>query len=133
MVLHIKIAGILMILLTFMHVWFPKYFRWKEELKRLSLVNRQMMAVHTFFIAIVLLMMALLCLTSPDELVQTSLGKTISLGFGIFWAIRLFIQFFGYSEKLWKGKRFETFVHVAFSIIWLYFSVVFFANYVKGS
>lgn len=133
MEIQIKIAGFLMIILTLMHVCFPKYFNWEEELRRLSLINRQMMVVHTFFIALVLLMMGLLCITSADELVQTRLGKTVSLGFGIFWTVRSFIQFFGYSSRLWRGKRFETFIHILFSLIWLYFSVVFFANYLKGS
>lgn len=111
--------------LALIHVIFPKYFNWKEELKPLSLINRQMMTVHTFFIALVVFMMGLLCLTSSIELIETKLGKTISLGLGIFWSIRLFIQFFGYSSELWKGKTFETTVHILFSLFWTYLSVVF--------
>ncbi len=69
--------------------------------------------------------MGLLCLTSSTDLIVTKLGKTISLGCGIFWAIRLFIQFFGYSTELWKGKIFETIIHIIFSLLWAYLSVVF--------
>jgi len=111
--------------LALIHVIFPKYFNWKEELKPLSLINRQMMTVHTFFIALVVFLMGLLCLTSSTELIETKLGKTISIGLGIFWSIRLFIQFFGYSSELWKGKIFETTVHILFSLFWTYLSVVF--------
>ncbi len=111
--------------LALVHVIFPKYFNWKEELKSLSLINRQMMTVHTFFIALVVFLMGLLCLTSSTELIETKLGKTISLGLGIFWSIRLFIQFFGYSTELWKGKTFETVVHILFSLLWTYLSVAF--------
>jgi hypothetical protein len=39
---------------------------------------------------------------------------------------RLFIQFFGYSSKLWKGKIFETLIHIIFSLFWIYLSIVFF-------
>lgn len=112
-------------ILALVHVIFPKYFNWKEELKSLSLINRQMMTVHTFFIALVVFLMGLLCLTSATELIETKLGKTITFGLGIFWSIRLFIQFFGYSAELWKGKRFETIVHILFSFFWTYLSVVF--------
>jgi len=125
MEIHYKIIGVLLIALALVHVIFPKYFNWKEELKSISPINRQMMIVHTFFIALVVFLMGLLCLTSTTELIETKLGKTISLGLGIFWTIRLFIQFFGYSTELWKGKTFETVVHIFFSFLWAYLSVIF--------
>lgn len=129
MYLHFKIIGVLLIILAFVHVIFPKYFNWKQELKPLSLINQQMMTIHTFFIALVVFLMGLLCLTSATELVDTKLGKTISLGLAIFWTIRLLIQFFGYSSKLWKGKTFETTVHVLFSAFWVYINIIFWANH----
>ena len=125
MEMHYKIIGVLLIALSFVHIIFPKYFKWKDELKSLSLINKQMMTIHTFFIALVVFLMGLLCLTSSSDLVETNLGKTISLGLGIFWMIRLFIQFFGYSSDLWKGKVFETSVHIVFALLWIYLSVVF--------
>lgn len=123
--LHLKIIGVLLIALALVHMIFPKYFNWKTELSSLSLINRQMMTVHTFFIAVLVFLMGILCLTSPDELISTSLGKKISFGLGIFWTIRLFVQFFGYSPELWKGKTFETAVHVLFIFMWAYFSFIF--------
>jgi hypothetical protein len=125
MEIHYKTIGVLLMALALVHVIFPKYFNWRDELKSLSLINRQMMIVHTFFIALIVFLMGLLCLTSATELIETKLGKTISLGLGIFWSTRLFIQFFGYSTELWKGKNFETIVHIVFSLLWTYLSVVF--------
>src|SRR4026209_2354 len=120
MELHLKIIGILLVILAAIHVVFPKYFNWKIELNSLSLINRQLMYIHSFFIAFAIFLIGILCLTSASELTNTPLGKKISLGLGIFWSVRLFIQFFGYSSKLWKGKAFETFVHVFFSFFWIY-------------
>ena len=125
MELNLEIIGVLLIVLAMVHIIFPKYFNWKKELSTLSLINRQMMWVHTFFIAFVVFLMGLLCLTSSKEIVETALGKKIALGFGMFWMIRLMIQFFGYSSKLWKGKIFETIVHIVFSILWTYISFIF--------
>ena len=125
MEIHFKIIGVLLIVLACVHIIFPRYFNWKEELKSLSLINRQLMTVHTFFIALVVFLTGLLCLTSATELIETKLGRTILLGLGLFWSIRLIIQFFGYSSKLWRGKKFETTVHVLFSLLWIYLSVVF--------
>lgn len=129
MYIHIKIIGFLLIALALVHIIFPKYFNWGKELKFLSLINRQMMIVHTFFIAFTVFLMGLLCLTSTSELIETNLGKKISLGLGVFWTIRLFIQLFVYSTDLWKGKKFETLIHILFSIFWIYFSSIFLINY----
>lgn len=125
MELHLKIIGTLLIILALAHVVFPKFFNWETELKNLSLINRQMMTIHTFFIALTVLLMGILCLTSSSELINTSLGKKISLGLGIFWLIRLYIQFFGYSSSLWRGKIFETIIHVLFTLLWIYLSSIF--------
>lgn len=112
-------------ILASVHCFFPKYFNWKEEQKSMSLINRQIMNVHTFFIAFVVFLIGLLCFTSATDLIQTELGKTISFGLGVFWATRLFFQLFIYSPKLWKGKLFETTVHISFIFLWAYLSGVF--------
>ena len=125
MELHLKIIGVLLMVLALLHVNFPRYFKWKVELSLVSHINRQMMYVHAFFIAFGVFLMGLLCFTSATELATTTFGRRISLGLGIFWLTRLLIQFFGYSSLLWKGKTFETTVHVLFSVLWTYFSVVF--------
>jgi hypothetical protein len=129
MVIHFKIIGVLLIVLACVHLVFPKYFNWDKELNSLSLINRQMMIVHTFFVALTVFLMGLLCLTSSSELIETHLGKKISFGLGIFWTIRLFIQFFGYSTVLWKGKTFETGMHIIFSLLWTYLSFIFLTTY----
>ena len=129
MELHYKIIGIVLIALAFVHIIFPNYFKWKEELRSLSLINQQIMKVHTFFIALVVFLIGLLCLTSSNDLINTELGKKVSLGFGIFWSFRLIIQFFGYSSKLWKGKKMETAVHIIFLFLWTYLSYVFITVY----
>jgi hypothetical protein len=127
MELHLKTIGLLQIALALLHAGFPRRFDWRNELASLSLLNRQMMYVHTLFIAITLALMGLLCVSSASELITTALGRKICLGLAIFWIVRLLIQFFGYSSKLWKGKRFETTVHVAFSVLWIYIAGVYLA------
>ncbi|MCL5127599.1 hypothetical protein M4I23_04195 [Algibacter sp. L4_22] len=127
MYIHLKIIGTLLIFLALIHAFFPKYFSWKKELSSLSLINRQMMTTHTFFIAFTVFLMGLLCLTSASEIIETVLGKKIALGLGVFWIVRLFFQFFIYSKQLWTGKTFETAMHILFSLLWGYFSSVFLA------
>ena len=125
MIIHLRIIGCLMIVLALVHLAFPRYFNWGEELKPLRLINRQMMLIHTLFVAIVVLLMGILCISSSGELITTNIGRKVCLGMGIFWVVRLYVQFFGYSKELWSGKRLETFIHIVFSILWGYFSLVF--------
>jgi len=126
MVLQLEITGLLLIALSCLHVIFPKRFKWKDELPVLSLINRQIFYVHTFFIALMLLLLGALCISSAEEIINTPLGHRLAFGLFVFWSVRLVVQFFVYSNKLWKGKKLETTIHVIFSLLWAYFSVIFF-------
>src|SRR5688500_18959731 len=108
MELHIELIGLILVVLAFVHAAFPKYFDWAVDLGPISLIKRRLMYVHTFFIALGVLLMGLLCSAASREIVGTLLGHKIALGMAIFWAFRLAIQFFGYSSDLWRGKKFET-------------------------
>ena len=133
MQLHLKITGFVLVILALIHIIFPKYFDWKKDLGALSLINKQMMYIHTFFIALAVFLMGLLCITSAPALIATSLGHKVLLGLAVFWMCRFVIQFAGYSSKLWRGRKFETIIHIVFSILWLYISSVFLCAYwLKG-
>src|SRR5688572_30100383 len=125
MELNLRIIGVILILLAIVHAAFPRRFKWKDELSSLSLINRQMMVVHTFFIALTLVLMGALCIYGSNEIIHTPFGRMIALGMFIFWGVRLVFQFFVYSSDLWKGKKFETAIHILFSLLWLYFTVIF--------
>lgn len=125
MAIHLKIIGALLLVLAAIHLVLPRYLRWKQELQALSLINKQVMEVHTFFIALIVLLMGLLCLFAAEDIIDTSLGRTLALGLFLFWFVRLVAQFFVYKPALWKGKPFETTVHILFAMLWTYMSSVF--------
>lgn len=123
---HLRIAGLLQIMLAFLHLFFPRRFRWKEELSRLSLLNRQIFVVHTIFICIVLAMMGSLSLLAPHALLERSvLARLIAAGFASFWAVRLLFQWVVYDSTLWRGQPFNTVIHILFTALWLYLTVVY--------
>lgn len=131
MELQLKIIGGLLIALALVHIFFPAYFGWKKELQSISLINRQVMYVHTFFIAIIIFLMGVFCIYCTTDIIYTKLGKQFSLALSVFWGLRLFFQFFIYSPKLWKRKYFETIIHIVFSILWAYLTIIFFLVYVS--
>lgn len=122
-----------MLLLSALHLIFPKRFRWKEDLARLQDINRQIFLVHCFFICLILVLMGALCLFFPHTLLEGGdLRKVISGGLAIFWFLRLITQHFVYDSKLWRGKPLETTVHILFTILWSYFTAVFVGVYVTS-
>lgn len=126
MKLQLEITGILFAMLAMLHLRFPRYFNWKDDLKSTSLINRQMMYVHTFFIALILFLMGMLCLVGANDIISTRLGHLLAIGLFIFWGLRLYFQFFVYSTQLWRGKKLETIIHIVFCVLWTYFSALFF-------
>ncbi|MCE9598690.1 MAG: hypothetical protein K8S54_12035 [Spirochaetia bacterium] len=115
----IQIAGILQIALAVLHLLFPARFNWREETARLSLLNRQIFYVHTFFVCLILVLFGLLSIFFADELMLPQpLSKAVSGGISVFWLCRLLAQLFVYDSSLWKGKTFETVVHFAFILLW---------------
>jgi hypothetical protein len=123
--IHLKIIGWLLMLLSLLHVFVPGYLNWKKDLAPISLMNRQMMMTHMIFIAITVFSIGLLCVSSTEDLLSTPLGTKLCLGLALFWGLRLVFQFFGYSAELWRGKKFETFIHVMAVGFWVYMTVVF--------
>ena len=123
---HLHLVGASLIFLAMAHIDFCKRFHWQEELVRLSLLNRQIFYVHSFFICLVLVQMGLLCLLAPTALLEHSLlGRYVAVGFAAFWLIRLYSQWFVYDWRLWRGKYFETSMHAIFTLLWTYYVLVF--------
>ena len=124
--LHLRIAGVLQLLLAVLHLGFPRRFQWREELARLSLLNRQMFHVHTFFVCFVLVLFGALSAFAADALLEpTRLARCVLGGIAAFWLVRLWCQLFVYDARLWRGKRFETAMHVLFSLVWIYLVAVY--------
>jgi hypothetical protein len=125
--LHLRIVGVLLLALTAMNLCIvPRRFGWKQEMARLSLLNRQIFQVHAGFICLVLVMMAALLLLYTEALLEgTPLSRAVLLGLGGFWFVRLLTQWLVYSPRVWRGHRFNTVMHGVFTGLWLYFTGVF--------
>ena len=121
MIIHLRIVGALMALLVVMHLFVPARLRWREELARLSTINRQIFQVHTMFIVLLLAMFAVLFVVYAESLLEPApLSRAVLAGLTIFWTLRLLTQWFVYSPEVWRGNRFNTTVHAVISLVWIY-------------
>jgi hypothetical protein len=123
---HLRIVGLVMAGLVVINLFVPRRFHWREEMARLSLLNRQIFQVHSVFLLVTLAMFSALLLTSADALLEpTRLSRAVLTGLTIFWGLRMLTQWFFYSPDVWRGDRFRTIVHGVFSMTWIYVTAVF--------
>ena len=122
----LRVMGVSQLALSLLHLAFPRRFGWREELAAVSLLTREIFYVHTFFVCLAVAGMGALCALDPGALLARSrLGAWAAGGGAVFWAARLYIQFFVYSASHWRGRRFESGVHVGFSLLWTAYTAVF--------
>ena len=96
------------------------------EAGQLSLLNRQVFYVHTFFIAFTVFLMGLLSAFGAEQLIfRTPLAAFLSAGLALFWLIRLYCQLFYYDKRLWINQPFRTAVHLVFSLAWIWYTAIY--------
>lgn len=124
--IHLQIVGVMLVLLAVVNLLLPRQFGWREELKKVDLLARQVFFVHLYYIAFVVLLMGLLTLWFAEDLIAAGeLGRAILGGLSVFWGSRLFVQWFVYDRKLWLGDRARTAVHIICTFVWGYFAAVY--------
>jgi hypothetical protein len=119
--MNLRIVGVLLVLLGVSHAFFNRYFGWERELAGVSLLTRQIFFVHSFFIALGVVLGGAGSFLCADALLRPgSLSRALLAGMTLFWLCRLLAQFFAYDARIWKGYRFRTIMHAAFSVLWIY-------------
>jgi hypothetical protein len=117
----LQVVGSLLMVLGLSHAFFNRYFAWDVELAGVSLFTRRVFFVHTFFIAMTVTMMGAFSALFARALIEPqALSRAILAGMVVFWGSRLVAQFTAYESAIWRGHRFRTRMHVAFSIFWVY-------------
>ena len=126
LLVHLHAGGLVMASLVVVNLFVPARFHWREEMSRLSLVNRQIFQVHAVFLVLILALFSALLLTCASALLEpTRLSRAILIGLTIFWALRMVMQWCFYSAAIWRGHRFNTCMHYLFSGLWIYLTGVF--------
>jgi len=119
--IHLRVVGVLLMVLGLSHFFFDRYFGWRRELASVSLFTREVFFVHTFFIGLGVTMAgAGSFLYASALLLPSALSRAILAGMAVFWLCRLLAQWFVYDAALWRGDRFRTWMHGVFSVLWIY-------------
>ena len=124
--IHLQIVGCLLVLLGLSHSFMNRHFGWGKELAEISLLTRQIFYVHTFFIALGVILGGAVSLALPAELLSPApLNRAILAGMAFFWLCRLLTQFFVYDGAIWRGNVRRTLMHGALSLLWIYVTAIY--------
>ena len=98
----ILIGGIYNLGFAIFHLLFWRLFQWKKDLSKLTFINRSVMQIFNLCLTFVFLLMAYISFFYVSELRQTNLGKTLLIGFSLFWLLRMIEQviFFGIRNSI---------------------------------
>src|SRR5690606_24106257 len=117
----LRIGGAGLLALALLHLPIAKRLKWKEEAARMSELNAAVFHVHTFFICLVVVAMALPMLLDPQVfLIPSRAARWGTWALTVFWACRLICQWTVYRPSWWRGRRFETAMHWWFTCVWLF-------------
>jgi hypothetical protein len=126
LLVHLRVVGVVMASLVVVNLVVPRRFHWREEMSRLSLLNRQIFQAHNVFLILTLALFSALLLTSGAALLEpTRLSRAVLGGLTVFWGLRMLMQWYFYSPLIWRGHRFNTVMHYVFSVVWVYVTTVF--------
>ncbi len=122
----LRITGAGLILLAILHLPISRHLNWREQAARMSPENEAIFHVHALFICVVLVMMGLPALIEPYLFIEKSKAAAwAAWTISGFWLLRLYCQWFVYGSNLWRGKRFETFMHFWFTLVWIWLTTIF--------
>lgn len=107
LVLALRIVGASHLLLGVGHALLWRLFGWTKETATLAPLTARVFAVHTFFIAFILVSLGALALGRPDLLTTRSDLARLLLGTALaFWVLRLAAQPVVFDSVLLRGSTY---------------------------
>jgi hypothetical protein len=100
----IMIGEVLWIVCFVFHVLFWRLFDWKNDLESVKPVNKGIIQVLNLCLMLCFLIFAYISLFQTDELLSTSLGKTLIAGMALFGVFRVIEQFIFFDVRLLRSK-----------------------------
>jgi hypothetical protein len=102
----------------------PTKLGWKEDLQKLTSFNRKLMWVHGGFAVLTIMAFGTLTLALHAEMLRgdrAALG--LALFIGVYWALRIAVDFSYYEHKDWPTGRGFVLGHILLTSLFTYLAV----------
>jgi hypothetical protein len=124
--LALRLAGLSLVALSLFHAVLWRTLDWGLERAKLSPLTGSVFAVHTFFIAFVLLGLGWLSLARPELLLARSeLARVLLWAVVLFWAARLAAQPLVFDRVMREGWTRHPIIRFGSNLIWLSYVAVY--------
>jgi hypothetical protein len=102
----------------------PARLNWKNDLRKLTSFNRKLMWVHGGFAVLTIIAFGTLSLVLHTEMIggdRAALG--LALFIGVYWALRIAVDFFYYEHTDWPRGRGFLLGHILLTSLFAYLAV----------
>ena len=100
----IQTGGVLWGICFIFHVFFWRLFDWNNDLESVKAVNKGIIQVLNLCLMLCFLIFAYISLVQTDELLGSSLGKSLIAGMALFGVFRVVEQFVFFDLRLFRSK-----------------------------
>jgi hypothetical protein len=122
------VAGILHFALLTASFSVPAVLHWREELRKVEPLTRQLFLVHGAFIVLTIIAFGAISIALPEALMAgTQLGLAVASFIGVFWLCRLLVQLFYFHAEKHLTSWWLRLGYRALTVLFVYFTVVYFA------
>lgn len=97
-------GGVLWVISFVFHIFFWKLFDWKNDFESVKKVNKAIIQVLNLCLMLCFLIFAYISLFQTDELLNSSLGKTLIAGMAFFGIFRVIEQFIFFDLRQFRSK-----------------------------
>ena len=97
----VYLTGVYSLLIDVFYIsfWKLKFFNWAEEPPKLSRLNSGVVQLMNLALIVIMFIMAFISFFHARELLGSSLGKTILIGFALVWFLRFIEHFVFYGAR----------------------------------
>lgn len=123
---QLRLVGAVLILLGLSHAAMPRVLDWPSHFTGLPALTRRILHLHTFFIAVMCVLLGLVPLVLTDELLAPDrLGTAVLVAECAFWGIRWCAQFVAFPAAIWRSSRLYVVGYLGTAGLWTWVVVVF--------
>ncbi len=111
--LWLRIVAVAQLALAVLSLCLPRILKWKPDIDRMSPLVRDVFEIHSWFIALTLVIWGVLTWQFAAEMAYTPtpMSRWLCAAIGIFWGIRCVLQWTHYSPSHWRGNPQRTLIH----------------------
>jgi len=109
----LRFVALLQLGLAALSLSLPRILKWEPDIKRMSLLVRDVFIIHSWFIALTLVIWGALTWRFAGEMASapTALSRWLCAAIGLFWGIRCALQWLHYDSSHWRGQTGRTVIH----------------------